>query len=116
MFHTKGIVMRFKDISMKFKILTIATTGIVVLAAVLSVLFTRAIGTQATEAIVEKSRAVVFTAEAARENMADKLEAGVIQDFDVLIERGDREALISAVPIITAIDVAGMNAEAANYE
>ncbi|MDA3951390.1 MAG: DUF3365 domain-containing protein, partial [Spirochaeta sp.] len=101
---------------MKFKILTIATTGIVVLAAVLSVLFTSAIGTQATEAIVEKSRAVVFTAEAARENMADKLEAGVIQDFDVLIERGDREALIDAVPIITAMDVAGMNAEAANYQ
>lgn len=108
--------MRFKDVGMKFKILVIVVVGIVALGGVLSVVFSGIIGTQATEAIVEKSRAIVFTAEAARENMADKLEAGIIRDFDVLIERGDREALIDAVPIITAMDVAGMNAEAANYE
>lgn len=112
----KGGTMRFRDVSIKVKILIVAVTGIVALSAIFSILFIRAIGTQATNAIVEKSRAVVLTAEATRENMADKLEAGVIQDFEVLIERGDREALIDAVPIITAMTVAGMNAEEANYE
>ncbi len=108
--------MRFRDVSLKVKIILIASIGIVIPAVMFSLIFTRAIGDQATEAIIEKSRAVVFSAEAVRENMAAKLESGVIQDFEELIARGDRELLIDAVPIITAIDVAGKNAVEANYE
>lgn len=107
--------MRFRDVSLKVKMLLISVVGILLLAAVFSYIFIEAIGTQARNAIVEKSRAVVFTAEAVRQNMAQKLEDGVLQDFQVLMERGEREKLIDAVPIITAMDVARKNAEEANY-
>ncbi len=109
-------MVRFRDISLKVKILLITLVGIGILALIFSLLFSRAIGTQATKAIIEKSHAVVFTAEAVRENMAEKLSRGVIKDFDTLAEEGDRDNLLEAVPIITAINVVQENAEQANYE
>jgi methyl-accepting chemotaxis protein len=109
-------MIRLRDISLKSKILLITLIGIVLLAILFSVIFTRSIGRQATRAIIEKSHAVVFTAEAVRQNMASKLEQGVIQDFETLMKEGDREKLLEAVPIITAINVAQKNAEKAKYE
>ena len=108
-------MIRFRDISLKVKILVIMLIGIVALAVTFSFLFTESIGKQATRAIIEKSHAVVFTAEAVRENMAGKLEQGVIRDLDDLAEEGDRDKLLEAVPIITAIEVAQKNADRANY-
>jgi methyl-accepting chemotaxis protein len=109
-------MLRFRDVSITIKILLITLLGIVALSVIFAVVFTRAIGEQAETAILEKSNAVVFTAEAARENMARKIDLGVIRDFDDLAAEGDREKLIEAVPIITAISVARENAELANYE
>jgi len=108
--------MRIKDISLKLKILFITLMGIVILALFFSFFFTRSIGTQAENSILEKSRAVVFTAEAARENMAQKISDGVIKDFETLAATGDRDKIIKAVPIITAIRVAEKNADKANYQ
>lgn len=107
---------RFRDVSLKGKILVLAIVGIVTPTVIFSAIFTRAIGEQATEAIVAKSRAVVLTAEAVRENMAAKLDSGIIRDFQELIATGDRDLLMGAVPIITAIEVARQNAEEADYE
>ncbi|WP_020613823.1 methyl-accepting chemotaxis protein [Sediminispirochaeta bajacaliforniensis] len=107
---------RFKDIPIAAKILTIALLGIVTLSVIFSVVFTNAIGSQAEKAILEKSHAVVYTAEAARENMAHKINMGVIRNFDDLAAEGDRDKLLEAVPIITAISIAKENAEKANYQ
>lgn len=109
-------MLRFKDVSITLKILLICLLGILVLSVLFSVVFTRAIGDQAERAILEKSNAVVYTAEAARENMAEKIEMGVIRDFESLAAEGDREKLLEAVPIITAIHVAKKNADLANYQ
>ncbi|MEX2444067.1 MAG: methyl-accepting chemotaxis protein [Alkalispirochaeta sp.] len=106
----------FRNASLRWKILAITFLSIVIPAVVFSIVFTRAIGEQANVAIVEKSRSIVFTAEAVREDMARKLETGIVTDFEELMERGDRELLIDAVPILTAMNVAGKNAEAGNYE
>jgi methyl-accepting chemotaxis protein len=106
---------RIQDISLKLKILFITLLGIVVLSLIFSYLFTRSIGRQADRSIVEKSRAVVYTAEAVRENMADKLNLGVITDLETLAAEASREEMLEAVPIITAIRVAEKNAEQANY-
>ena len=108
-------MLRFRDISLKIKILIITLFGIILLALIFSYLFTQAIGRQATEAIIEKSHAVVFTAEAVRENMAEKLKMGGIKDLEELAGEGDREKLLQAIPIITAIRVAEKNAEKAKY-
>ncbi|ADK79193.1 methyl-accepting chemotaxis protein [Sediminispirochaeta smaragdinae] len=107
---------RFKDIPITAKILTITLLGIVTLSVIFSVVFTNAIGSQAEKAILEKSHAVVYTAEAARENMAHKINMGVIRNFDDLAAEGDRDKLLEAVPIITAISIAKENAEKANYQ
>jgi methyl-accepting chemotaxis protein len=107
---------RFKDVSITIKILSITLLGILALSLIFSFVFTREIGRQAEKAILEKSNAVVYTAEAARENMARKIELGVIRDFEDLAAEGNREKLIEAVPIITAINVAKENAEKANYQ
>jgi methyl-accepting chemotaxis protein len=106
---------RIRDISIKLKILFITLLGIAALSLIFSFLFTRAIGRQADNAILEKSRAVVFTTESVRENMAEKIGLGVITDLETLAEEADREQLLEAVPIITAMRVAERNAEEANY-
>ena len=108
--------MRIKDISLKIKILLITLVGIIILALLFSFLFARSIGEQAEQAIIEKSHAVVFTAEASRENMAQKVADGVLKDFEILAATGDRDKILQAVPIITAINVAEKNAAKANYQ
>lgn len=108
--------MRIKDISLKIKILLVTLIGIIILALLFSFLFTRSIGKQAELAILEKSHAVVFTAEASRENMAQKVADGVLKDFETLAATGDRDKILQAVPIITAIQVAEKNASKANYQ
>ncbi|MFP4363496.1 MAG: methyl-accepting chemotaxis protein [Spirochaetia bacterium] len=108
--------MRFKDISIKMKILTIAIAGIIMTASIIAVIYIVSIEDRAVDAILEKSRAVVFTAEATREAMADRIESGVIRDLEELATTGNNELLIQAVPVITAIEVAEENAEENNYQ
>jgi len=108
--------MRFKDVNLKVKIMAISFLGIVVFAVIASFLVIDEVRGLAELAILEKSRAVVYTAEATREEMADKIEAGVIRPFEELEKMGDREKILKAVPIITAINVAAKNAEESKYE
>jgi methyl-accepting chemotaxis protein len=107
---------RFKDVNLKVKIMAISFLGIVVFAVIASLLVIDEVRSLAELAILEKSRAVVYTAEATREEMADKIVAGVIRPFDELEKMGDREKILKAVPIITAIHVAAKNAEESKYE
>jgi len=107
--------MHVRDFSLKTKVLAITLLGVAVIASIIAFMYVRDIKKMAVSSILEKSRAIVYTVEAARENMAEKLAAGVITDLGALSAEGDRDKLLAAVPIITAIDVASRNAEAGNY-
>jgi methyl-accepting chemotaxis protein len=65
----------------------------------------------AEHAIISKSSGIVLMAEATRDRMAKKLEAGVIKPLDQL----DAAHVIEAVPVITAIQVAEDKAREAGY-
>ena len=108
--------MRLRDFSLKFKVLFMTMFGVALIAFVIAAFWIKDIVEMATLGILEKSRGVVLTAEAARDAMADRLAAGVITDLAQLAEEGDREKLLKAVPILTAIEVAGKNAEESGYE
>ncbi len=106
--------MRFRDISMKFRVLGVSVFGLLVLAAVITSMYINDIGEQAEIAILERSRAVVQAAESVRNEMGHKLEIGVVTDLDELAER-DPALLLEGIPVLTAIAVAEQNAEELGY-
>ncbi len=108
--------MRFRDLSLKVKVLSLALGGILLLALLISQMYIRDITKQAEAAILEKSRAIVLTAEATRDAMALRLKSGIMVDLAQLAAKEDRQKTLLAVPILTAIEVASKNAEAGQYE
>jgi methyl-accepting chemotaxis protein len=107
--------MRFRDLNLKLKVLIPSMGGILIVSALIAQFYIRDITAQAEAAILEKSRAIVSTVEAARDVMADRIQSGVVTDLQVLAKKGDRATLLKAVPIITAIEVASKNAKEGNY-
>jgi methyl-accepting chemotaxis protein len=107
--------MRLRNLSVKTKVVAVSFIAIALTAATIAALYVRDVSAQAERAILEKSRAVVFAAEAVREEMANKLGAGVVRDLEELARSGDRAKLVEAVPILTAISVASKNAQAGKY-
>jgi methyl-accepting chemotaxis protein len=108
--------MRIRDINLKLKVLLVSMGGMLVISVVIAQFYISDITAQAKAAILEKSRAVVLTAEATRDAMADRLKLGTITDLAALAKKGNQEALLKAVPIITAIEVADKNAKEGQYE
>lgn len=108
--------MRIRDVSLKVKVLSITLGGILLVNFIIARLYITDITSQAQTAILERSRAVVLTVEATRSAMAERLETGVITDLKQLSATGDRQRLLQAVPIITAIEVASANASEGHYE
>ncbi len=104
--------MEKKGLGIRGKIIIIATIGPLVLALMLSYLRVKDIRAGAIDAVVEKSRSVVHLAEAVRENMAIKLELGVIKPFAEV----DPAHILEAVPIVTAMNTAKVKAAELNYE
>ncbi len=107
--------MRIQDISLKGKVLVMALFGIVLITVIIATMYIQDIKKQAIEGILEKSRAIVYTVEAIREAMSDKLATGVITNLETLSAEGDHAKLLEAVPIITAINIAAKNAQLGNY-
>ena len=105
-----------KNTSIKVKILIPVVIGLLVLGAVVTVLFIGDIIVSTERSIEETSHAVMISAEAIRDEMSRKIDMGVIRPFDELVQTGDREKILAAVPIITAMNVAGKNAEEGNYQ
>ncbi|TWI77209.1 methyl-accepting chemotaxis protein [Desulfobotulus alkaliphilus] len=103
--------MKFKDLSVRWKILAIVASGPLVVALILAVMRVGDIRRGAEEGILEKSRAIVLMAEAARNEMAKKLEMGVMRPYEEL----ERHQIMEAVPVITALNMAASNAEEAGY-
>lgn len=102
--------------SIKIKILLSTFLGFFVVGVVVSWLYVLDVRAQAEGAILEKSRALVLSGEAIRDAMAQKITDNVVRPFDELAREGDRDLLISAVPVITAIGVLETNAAEAGYQ
>ena len=108
--------MRIRDLNLKFKVLLLSLAGMFVVSVTIAQFYIRDITAQAEAAILEKSRAVVYTVEATRDAMAERIGSGVMTDLAVLAKKVDRATLLQAVPIIAAIEVAGKNAKQGDYE
>ncbi len=104
-------MMNLKNVSIRWKILSISTLGLVILSISFAAQRIQDIREGAERAILSKSRAIVLMAEAAREEMAEKLKKGVLKPFDQ-IEAAD---ILQAVPVVTAMHVARKNAESGGY-
>ncbi|MGE4558498.1 MAG: methyl-accepting chemotaxis protein [Desulfovibrionaceae bacterium] len=102
----------FGNISIKYKTLSIALVGPIVIAAVMAVQWIGDIRRDAEKAILEKSEAIVLMAEAGRNEMSKKLELQLLRPFDQIPEKN----IMEVVPVITAINMAKINAEKANYK
>lgn len=103
--------MKFQDLSVRWKILAIVACGPLVVAMILAMMRVEDIRQGAEDSILEKSRAIVLMAEAARSEMAKKLEMKVLQPYEEL----DRSQIMEAVPVITALNMAALNAHEAGY-
>ncbi|QJB55682.1 methyl-accepting chemotaxis protein [Pseudodesulfovibrio sp. zrk46] len=103
----------FDNVSLKWKVLILAILGPVIIAIVLDIQQVMNIREASHEDVIHQSRAVILMAEAARDEMGKKLGMGVIRPFEQI---DNREALVEAVPIITAINMAQRNAKELDYE
>jgi methyl-accepting chemotaxis protein len=104
--------MKFRDLSIRWKVLLIALAGPVLIAALLAWLRIGDIRASAEKTIIDKSKAIVLMAEATRNEMSRKLELGIIKPFAEI----DPSQVVEAVPVVTAIQVAAINAEKSGYE
>ena len=103
--------MKFRDISVKWKIIAITALGPLAIALISGVLRVSDIRNSAVEGMVGKSRAIVLMAEAGRNEMAEKLSRGIVLPFDQIPE----DRLVEAVPVVTAIEMVALNADSAGY-
>ncbi len=104
--------MFLKNISITKKIFFTAIFGIIIMAILAIILMNNEIRKGGIEALTEKSEIIVRDAEAARNEMAEKIQKNVIRPFEQI----DEENLLEAVPVITAIDIAKTNAKEGGYQ
>lgn len=103
--------MKLQNISIRWKIMAIALAGPVIIAGILAWQRVGDIRESAITNIVDKSKAIVLMAEATRNQMARKLELGVMLPFDQI----PPDKVVEAVPVVTALQTAKVNAEKAGY-
>ena len=103
--------MRFSGVSIKWKILFLVFVGPIVIGGILAWQRISDIRTGAEKAIISKSAGIVMMAEATRDQMAKKLQSGVLKPFDQL----NASNILEAVPVVTAMQVASAKAKEAGY-
>lgn len=103
--------MGFKNLSVKWKMMILALSGPVVIAIIFAWLRIADMRSNAEATVVDKSRAIVLMAEATRNQMSKKLELGIVKPFEELTP----DNIIEAVPVVTAIQTAEVNAEKSGY-
>jgi methyl-accepting chemotaxis protein len=104
--------MSLKNLSITKKIFLTSLLGILIMAIFAFFLISNEIEKGGYESLIEKSKTIVRDAEAARNEMAKKIQQQVIRPFDEI----KRENLTEAVPVITAINIAKTNAENGGYK
>lgn len=108
--------MKTQGLSIQFKVLAVSLAGVVLLAGTLATLSVRDVRREAEQAILEESRALLHAAQGIRDEMAKKIELGILRPFEDLVAAGDDAALLEAVPVITAINVMRENARQSGFE
>jgi methyl-accepting chemotaxis protein len=103
--------MKLADVSIKWKIVIIAASGPVILAGLLGWQRIQSIRSGAIEAILSKSRAITIVTESVRDQMAKKLQTGIMKPFAEL----NSSNILEAVPVVTAMQVAQERAKDAGY-
>ena len=103
--------MKIRDMSIKWKVLLLALAGPLFIALIMAWQRTDDIRTSAEKTVIDKSKAIVLMAEATRNEMARKLELGIIKPFDQI----ESSQVIEAVPVVTAMHTAAINAEKSNF-
>ncbi len=103
--------MKLKNLSIKTKIFLIAIVGPLVVALILAWQRVEEFKASEIENIINKSKTVVFMAEATRMEMGKKLDLGVISSFEEI----DPDKILEVVPVVTAMQVAAVNADKAGY-
>lgn len=103
--------MKVSGISIKWKILLLVLLGPLVIAVFLSWQRINDIRSGAEKAIISKSAGIVMMAEATRDQMAKKLQSGVLKPFDQL----NASNILEAVPVVTAMQVATAKAKESGY-
>ena len=110
-FIPKENKMRFSDISIRWKILLLTLGGPITIALIMAWQWIDGIRVEAEKTVVDKSKAIVLMAEATRNEMSRKLSLGVMKPFDQI----EPDKLLEAVPVVTAMHTAAINAEKSNY-
>ncbi|WP_369689575.1 methyl-accepting chemotaxis protein [Desulfoplanes formicivorans] len=100
-----------KNLSIRWKIIVLVVLGMFAMAIIMGGLRVSDIKKGAVEGMVRKSQAIVLMAEAGRNQMAHKLQEGVIRPLDEI----PTDKLLEAVPVVTAMQMAAENAAKAGY-
>lgn len=106
-----GVFMNLKNVSIKWKILLISLVGPVIIATILAWQRVDDTRLNAQQTIIDKSKVIVLMAEATRNQMARKLELGLLKSFEQI----EPDIVVEAVPVVTAMQTAAVNAEKAGY-
>jgi methyl-accepting chemotaxis protein len=109
---------RFKDWSILQKILSVSLGGLIVLGAVMATYSVLSIRSEAQDAIVGKSRAILLNVEAVRERMQAFWDLGVFTtaELKATAARGETDAVLAQVPVYNAYRSAEIKAKEGGYE
>lgn len=109
-----------KSWSLRRKLLSIGLSlPLIVAACILGMSLLRTYQ-EAERALIDRARAITMTAESARMDMEHKWEVGAfqaaqLQQWASEKERGGLERIMAAVPVVSALNAANMQAESGNY-
>jgi len=91
--------MKFRDLSIRWKVLLITLAGPVLAASLLAWQRVDDIRSSSEKALIDKSKTIVLMAEATRNQMSKIVDSGITRPFDTL----DPSKIIEAVPIVMAM-------------
>ena len=101
-----------KKITLKWKILIATLSSLILMSVILSVMRINDIKEGWNSLLIERSQAILIMAESMRNQMAEKLKAGIIKDFDEI----KTDKIMQAVPVVSAMMVALQNAKKLGYD
>ncbi|MFO0944424.1 MAG: methyl-accepting chemotaxis protein [Planctomycetota bacterium] len=109
--------MRVRDWSIRRRIMVIGLLLPGILVAMLFGLYVRQMRDDVVERYVEKSRAIILSAEAAREQMDEKWRMGLFTSamLKTWAEKGEEDKVLAAVPVVTAWNTALLKAKEGGY-
>ncbi len=107
----------FGSWSLKIKLLVLGVVGITVLVTAQAVVNYHRMWDLAIDQSVDKTRSVVLMAEAAREEMGNKWDSGLItpEMLREWADAGELDKVVAAVPVVTAWKMVEAKAEAGGF-